>query len=286
MVHSRFTTNPAFVSPNLLCFFTLTADRIFLLHFQTIIVNHQLGMHHPFVTEEISLGASLSLERFIFPTGQSIRFIDCQIKLRGGTVTLLYGDSGTGKSTLLNCFLPEPPGTMVGTVSFSSPKFGLLSPKQAASFGLIGTSSPDSALLPWLNVRQNLQLPSQLNGRIRPALSSEIEELLSALCLDSVDTEKFPFELSFGMRQRISLARAILYRHPFVLLDEVTSGLDETNALNLCDQIYRKVKSENLCCLLVTHFEKAQRFADNAFLIEEVQSVHGTERIVRLASKI
>jgi ABC-type nitrate/sulfonate/bicarbonate transport system ATPase subunit len=152
-------------------------------------------------------------------------------------VTALMGESGCGKSTLVSMLLGLiPPDAGEILIPFSS----------------ISVAFQDPRLLPWLNARDNVSLVIKHGGRTEKRRLAE--EMLRRFGIAEA-WEKLPSELSGGMQQRVSLARAFLAEGNLLILDEPFRGLDEENKQN----VIRLIRQESLCrkILLVTHDEQA-----------------------------
>jgi NitT/TauT family transport system ATP-binding protein len=165
---------------------------------------------------------------------------------RGGFLTIL-GPSGCGKSTLLRVVADLVPINS-GTVSL----FGR-SPAEARRARDLGFVFQDAALLPWRTVRQNVELPLEVgNGdRLREKAAS-CEELLDLVGLSRWH-RAYPHELSGGMRQRVSIARALVTGPKILLMDEPFGALDEITRDRLNDELRRIWRETGTTILFVTH---------------------------------
>ncbi len=196
---------------------------------------------------------------FKFPGKEVLKQIN--LSVQKGEVAALIGSSGSGKTTLFKIIT------------------GILTP-QEGSVIVDGKTLPLAAsavaymmqvdlLLPWRTILGNLTLTSEL-GR-EPYLKASVREEAKALLADmglSGHEEMYPDQLSGGMRQRVSLSRALLQKRPLLLLDEPFGSLD----VSLREQMYallRQLKSKmNTTMLLITHdFRDAVSLADRIFLI-------------------
>lgn len=185
-------------------------------------------------------------------------FQNLQFTVDPGQIVCVIGLSGVGKSTLVQAILDEPGpqdgGEMDGNVEFS---LGLetLSATQIRQRGFLAQLSPENGLLPWRTVRDNMQLPSELNERLARTSLSEagVAEMFACVGLPPSSLDKFPHELSFGSRQRVTLARGLLFSPRFLLLDEAFTGLDEATVEIVGTTVRDYVVSTNACCVLITH---------------------------------
>ena len=147
---------------------------------------------------------------------------DCDLFVRRGEFVSLIGPSGCGKSTLLRIVggLLEPDSGDV-SVDGRSPRAN----RAAKQFGLVPQTP---ALLPWLNVLDNVQLLKQVNKGVTPpsATVADPQAMLRSVGLGQF-MQSLPRELSGGMQQRVALVRAFALGAPILLMDEPFASLDE-----------------------------------------------------------
>jgi NitT/TauT family transport system ATP-binding protein len=189
----------------------------------------------------------------------ALRNID--LRVEPGEFVCLLGASGCGKSTLLNI-----------VADLDAPTTGEVE---------IGTARPsfmfqEAALLPWLTARRNVELALQLAGQGRRERRQRAEELLSLVRLDG-QGDKRPHELSGGMRQRVSLARALAAttavgqaegRPGMLLMDEPFAALDAITRDVLQAELLRVWQATGTTVLFVTHdVREAIRLAGRVVLL-------------------
>jgi NitT/TauT family transport system ATP-binding protein len=176
-----------------------------------------------------------------------------------GEFVCLLGASGCGKSTLLNL-----------VAGLDEPSAGTLHrPESRPSFMF-----QEAALLPWLTAGRNVELPLQLGGLSRGARRQRAAELLSLVRLDGL-ADKRPHELSGGMRQRVSLARALAAATGptgdtagLLLMDEPFAALDAITRDALQGELLRVWKATGTTILFVTHdVREAVRLAQRVILL-------------------
>lgn len=157
---------------------------------------------------------------------------------------VIMGDSGCGKTTLLNMIA----GTLKPTLG------EILSDRKELK---ISYMFQEPRLLPWMSAAENVNLV--LGGKKSTLIKAK--ELLSLVGLGA-DADKYPSELSGGMNQRVSFARALAYQGDILLLDEPFNGLDEDNVKKLIGII--KEYSKDHLVIAVTHArEYAEELSEN-----------------------
>lgn len=172
--------------------------------------------------------------QFSFQKKKILDGIDLHI-VRGQFVVIL-GPSGSGKSTLLRI--------MTGLLTPQSGSVHRPSNKMAVVF-------QEPRLLPWRNAMENILLPLELKK------TEDIDQQRTQSIMHTTGVAKFqnlfPHELSGGMKQRVSLARALITNPEFLFLDEPFSALDETTREDLQDLTLQIHHEDRLTTLLVTH---------------------------------
>ncbi|WP_239310486.1 MULTISPECIES: ABC transporter ATP-binding protein [unclassified Frankia] len=172
--------------------------------------------------------------------------------VRPGEFVCLLGASGCGKSTLLGILAGiDRPSS--GGVDVGGRKVGLM--------------FQDSALLPWLTAGGNIALPMKIRGVPRADRASRVEELLAMVRLAGL-ADKRPHELSGGMRQRVSLARAFAQDADVLCMDEPFGALDAMTRDLLHDELERIWRETGVTVLFVTHdVREAVRLGDRIVLL-------------------
>ena len=197
------------------------------------------------MTEVVSL-RNVSV-KFASERGETEALRDVSFELpRGGFLSIL-GPSGCGKSTLLRVA-----ADLVAPSSGSVSLFGR-SPSEARRSRELGFVFQDAALLPWRTVRENVELPLEVgDGRSLSKKASRPEDLLELVGLSQWH-RAYPHELSGGMRQRVSIARALVTGPKILLMDEPFGALDEITRDRLNDELRRIWKETETTILFVTH---------------------------------
>lgn len=167
------------------------------------------------------------------------------LKLDEGSFLVLLGPSGCGKSTLLRV-MADLITPSAGSVSV----FGG-TPEAARQRRDIGFVFQDSALLPWRTVLENVSLPLEVGGGPRRE-GREPRELLNMVGLGGWENS-YPQELSGGMRQRVSIARALVGEPKLLLMDEPFGALDEITRDRLNEELLRLWEATAMTVVFVTH---------------------------------
>lgn len=176
-----------------------------------------------------------------------------------GEVVAVLGPSGCGKSTALRIAAGLDVADE-GTVSVAGS-----SPQQLIATGGLGVAFQDHALLPWLTVRGNVELPYKLAGR--PVDAARVSDLITLVGLSDFANSK-PAQLSGGMRQRVSIARSLVLSPRILLLDEPFGALDAVTRHRMNVELARILDSEKVTTLLVTHsVEEAVFLADRVIVM-------------------
>ena len=161
-----------------------------------------------------------------------------------GEFVCLLGPSGCGKSTLLNAlagFAPPSSGEIrVGERRILEP-----GPDRGMVF-------QEYALFPWMTVAQNIAFGLEVQGKSKAEAVAKVAELLEVLHLADF-RDRFPKDLSGGMRQRVAIARVLALDSPIMLMDEPFGALDALTRRNLQDELLRIWQEFGKTIVFVTH---------------------------------
>jgi putative ABC transport system ATP-binding protein len=220
----------------------------------------------------------MSAPPLLVVTGLSKRYGDApvfagvQLQLHAGEFVAILGESGVGKSTLLNCIagLDRVDGGSVrlGTLDVTT----LPEPEQARlRRSQLGFVFQAFHVLPHLSVADNVALPLLLQGRTDAA---RVREVLAAVGLPEFG-DRLPQTLSGGQLQRVAIARALVHRPRLILADEPTGNLDPATAQRVMALLSLQVRQEGAACVLVTHSRAAAAHADRVLTLTHQGLVDG-----------
>ena len=201
----------------------------------------------------------LTLESLSKKYEQTPVFHDVSLRVASGEFVALLGESGVGKSTLLNC-IAGLDRAAVGAVAVAGTSLGGLSDDGCALLrrARLGFVFQAFHVLPHLTVAENVSLPLRLLGRHDDA---RVASLLEAVGLGGRGG-RFPAQLSGGQLQRVAIARAVVHAPALILADEPTGNLDPETAERVLAVLRTQVRDAGAACLLVTHSVAAAARAD------------------------
>ena len=191
--------------------------------------------------------------------GEVAVFSQVSLTVASGEFVAIVGESGVGKSTLLNCMAGLDSWDS-GTVVLDGLDLGRLNDDQKARLRREKTGFVFQAfhVLPHLDVAQNVALPLLLLDQPDDA---RVQALLDAVGLAGLG-KRLPQQLSGGQLQRVAIARALVHRPSLLLADEPTGNLDPGTAAKVMDALIAQTREHGASLVLVTHSQAAAARAD------------------------
>ncbi|WP_249595365.1 ABC transporter ATP-binding protein [Peribacillus frigoritolerans] len=194
---------------------------------------------------------------------------DISLNVRAGEFVAIVGPSGSGKSTFLSIAgaLLSP---SKGRLLLNGEDITTLSSKELTRVRLekIGFVFQSSNLVPYLSVRDQLLLLSELIGKRDKTTVKKADELLSHLGLGH-RAGHLPEVLSGGERQRVAIARSLMNDPEIILADEPTASLDSKRGRDVVEMLAHEVKSRNKAAIMVTHDERMLDLCDRVVNITD-----------------
>ncbi len=185
----------------------------------------------------------------VFPLPKGNRYVavtDVNLEIKENEIISIIGHSGCGKSTLLNMIAGLDMATE-GEISLEGEVLSGPGPERAVVF-------QNHSLLPWLSVYDNIELAVK---KVMPELSPKelrerVEKFVSMVNLDAAK-DKYPGEISGGMKQRVGIARALSIKPKVLLMDEPFGALDSLTRANLQEHLMRIQQSVKNTVIIITH---------------------------------
>lgn len=166
------------------------------------------------------------------------------LEIEESSLTVILGESGCGKTTLLNILAGfQQPNS--GAIKIDNEVLTQPDARRAVVF-------QEHALLPWLNVAENVGFSLKLKGLKAKQIEAEVDKILATVGLSHVAQSNI-WELSGGMKQRVGIARALISHAPFILLDEPFAALDAFTRENMQAFVLNLWIKENKGFFLITH---------------------------------
>ncbi len=192
---------------------------------------------------------------------------DISLDVGQGEYIAVMGESGIGKSTLLNLIAgldrPDAGSISLDGTDLTALDDDALTVLRRQHMGFVFQAFH---VLPYLSVAQNVALPLALNGVPDAQMQIRVARMLAEVGLAGHATS-MPRELSGGEMQRVAIARALVHRPALVLADEPTGNLDPESAAQVLALLRRCVKEEGTAGILITHSRAAAATADRIYML-------------------
>jgi putative ABC transport system ATP-binding protein len=216
----------------------------------------------------------LSIQGLSKHFGTTAVFQNVSLQLQAGEFVALLGESGVGKSTLLNCIAGLDHADQ-GQVLIEGTDLATLDDDKSALLrrAKLGFVFQAFHVLPHLTVAENISLPLRLLGRQDDA---RVLSLLDAVGLAGLGA-RLPAQLSGGQLQRVAIARAVVHAPALILADEPTGNLDPETAERVLAVLRAQVQDAGAACLLVTHSAAAAARADRLLRLTATGVVGGAK---------
>jgi NitT/TauT family transport system ATP-binding protein len=184
----------------------------------------------------------------VFETGDGpvVALKDVSLDIKKGEFVSFIGPSGCGKTTLLRAIAAlEKPNSGTLTVNGMSPEEA----RQQRAYGYVFQAA---GLYPWRSIAKNVRLPLEVMGFEKSEMAVRVKKVLDLVDLSGFEN-KYPWQLSGGMQQRVSIARALCFDANILLMDEPFGALDEIVRDYLNEQLLKLWHSTNKTICFVTH---------------------------------
>lgn len=202
--------------------------------------------------------------------GETLAIDNVNFGIKEGEFVSIIGPSGCGKSTLLS--------SIAGLVEKSNGEIYIEGEKVQGITDKMGYMLQRDCLLEWRNILNNILFGLEIKGKITKESKEYAENLLKKYDLYDFK-DKYPSELSGGMRQRASLIRTLATRPKILLLDEAFSALDYQTRIMVTNDIYEILRKENITVLMITHdISEAISMSDRVIVLTKrpgtVKNIH------------
>jgi len=224
---------------------------------------------------EVILEAKNLAKSFKFGEGSVDVLTSVDIALKESSSLSIQGESGCGKTTLLNLLARLEIGD-AGEISWEGRKMKASDPFSSSESILrtrfLGVVYQAYYLIPELNVLENVLMAARLCGGPDQGSIERARSLLAKMGVDQKE-KQVPSKLSGGERQRVAIARALINKPKVLLADEPTGNLDERTGGQVMDLLLNTCDEENTGLILVTHNESFARSADSRIILSEGKTI-------------
>ena len=187
---------------------------------------------------------------------------DVSLEVCPGEFVALVGPSGSGKTTML-AMLAGLLAPSEGNIIIGGRELGQMNEAQRTRFRRekVGFTFQSNNLVPYLNVRENVELMLKLNNQLNGKSKAHAEQVLAQLGL-SERLKNLPSQLSGGQQQRVAIARALVHSPDIVLADEPTASLDTERAFQVVETFADLIHAQDLAGIMVTHDLRLVQYVD------------------------
>ena len=193
---------------------------------------------------------------------------DVNFTVEKGEYVAIMGESGSGRTTLLNILaaLDKPTG---GEVVLDGRALGTIPEREIAAFrrSQLGFVFQEFNLLDTFSVQDNIFLPLVLAGKAYPEMAARLAPIARQLGIAEL-LQKFPYELSGGQKQRVAVARALITQPKLVLADEPTGALDSRSTDELL-KLFGEINASGQTIVMVTHSVRAASCASRVLFLRD-----------------
>jgi NitT/TauT family transport system ATP-binding protein len=191
---------------------------------------------------------------------------DISFEVTSGEFVCIIGPSGGGKTTLLRCIAGLMPPTR-GEAVFEGEVITSVPSRVSVVF-----QDYSRSLFPWAKVKDNVELPLKIKRVPKAARVARVQEVLNAVGLAGSE-DRYPWQLSGGMQQRVAIARGLAHRPDLLLMDEPFASVDAQTRFELEDLILKIRDEFDVTVVLITHdIDEAVYLADRVIVLSAAPS--------------
>lgn len=191
------------------------------------------------------------------------------LSVRSGEMVAIMGPSGAGKTTLLNCIAGLDEVDAGDIVVAGQAMSGLVENRRThVRREAIGMVFQFFNLIPTLNVRENVALPLQILRRRSADTAERVDAMIERVGL-AKRADHFPFQLSGGEMQLVSIARALVHEPPLLLADEPTGNVNPAAGRRIMDLLIALTREQGTSVVMVTHSPEHAAWADRICFLKD-----------------